>query len=250
MSQKVGALLLLLLSPLVWAQGAVTMGNRDKSVRDPMECLLQPRLESNIGSPVEGVIRKVLVDRGRLVSAGQPLVELESHVEQAAVSLKQAQEDFGNRRIARNKDLFDKSLLSEGERDEIVTQTELARLERAHQQALLEQKTIRAPFAGLVVERYLSPGDRVLQEKILKLVQLDPLNVELIVPARLMGQIRAGMQARVSHPEFIPVPALARVEVVDRVVDVASSTIGVRLTLPNPGARIPAGIACTLEFKP
>lgn len=40
----------------------------------------------------------------------------------------------------------------------------------------------------------------------------------------------------------------ARVTVVDRVVDAASGTFGVRLALPNPGHRIPAGLKCKVRL--
>jgi multidrug efflux pump subunit AcrA (membrane-fusion protein) len=41
----------------------------------------------------------------------------------------------------------------------------------------------------------------------------------------------------------------ARVSVVDRVVDAASGTLGVRLELPNPGYRLPAGLKCKVRFR-
>lgn len=241
-----GACGLMAVQPAISQQLAA--GNRDRGLTEPMECLIAPRIDSNIGSPVEGVIRQFLVDRGQEVKAGDPLVQLESGVEQAALALKKTQEEYGQRRIERNKALIEQKLLSDGERDELVTQTEVAKLERAHQQAVLSQKTIRAPFSGIVTERFLSPGDRVLHEKILRLVQLNPLNVEVMVSARLMKQIRPGMTAKVSSPDFIPVPVIGRVEVVDRVVDVASSTVGVRVSIPNPTGRIPAGVTCKIEF--
>lgn len=217
---------------------------------DPRECLIAPRIDSSLGSPVEGVITRFFVDRGQEVKAGDPLVQLESTVEQAALNLKKAQEDYGERRSLRNKALIEQKLLSEGEQDELLTQAEVARLERAHQEALLSQKTIRAPFSGLVLERFLSPGDRVSQEKILRLVQLNPLNVEVMIPAQLMGQIKPGMAARITNPAFIRTPVNGRVEVVDRVVDAASSTVGIRVLIQNPDGRIPAGITCLIEFLP
>jgi membrane fusion protein (multidrug efflux system) len=219
-------------------------------ISDPRECLIAPRIDSSLGSPVEGVIKRFFVDRGQEVKAGDPLVELEATVERAALSLKSAQEAYGGRRALRNQALIEQKLLSEGEQDELLTQTEIAKLERAHQEALLSQKTIRAPFSGLVLERFLSPGDRVSQEKILRLVQLNPLSVEVMIPAQLMNQIKPGMSARVSNPEFFSPPVNGRVEIVDRVVDVASATVGVRILISNPDKKIPAGITCMVEFLP
>jgi len=231
------------------AQSPVGPNNRPGAAGRPIDCLISPRMEAQIGSPVEGVVRRVLVDRGQEVKAGDLLVELDDSVQRAGVALKRAQESFGERRLSRNKPLFEKDLLSEGERDEIRTQAEVARLERIQAETLLEQRFVRAPFNGVVMERHVAPGDRVHQEKMIRLARIDPLNVELIVPARMMRVLNPGMKARVANPDFIADPVWASVEIIDRVVDPAPGTIGIRLILPNPGGRIPAGIPCTVSFE-
>jgi membrane fusion protein (multidrug efflux system) len=246
---RLAALILLAAWPAIAAaQLPSAPAGRSGTAGRPIDCLISPRMEAQIGSPVEGVVRRVLVDRGQEVKAGDLLVELDDSVQRAGVALKRAQESFGERRLSRNKPLFEKDLLSEGERDEIRTQAEVARLERIQAETLLEQRFVRAPFNGVVMERHVAPGDRVHQEKMIRLARIDPLNVELIVPARMMRVLNPGMKARVANPDFIADPVWASVEIIDRVVDPASGTIGVRLILPNPAGRIPAGIPCTVSF--
>jgi multidrug efflux pump subunit AcrA (membrane-fusion protein) len=60
--------------------------------------------------------------------------------------------------------------------------------------------------------------------------------------------MRVGMRARVMPESPVGGSYDAQVTVVDRVVDAASGTFGVRLALPNPDHRIPAGIRCQIEF--
>ena len=55
-------------------------GNRGKKMGDDLECLLEPHLISNVGSPVEGTLREVLVDRGAIVTKGQVIARLNSAV--------------------------------------------------------------------------------------------------------------------------------------------------------------------------
>ena len=228
---------------------AVQSGNTGKKLGDEMECLLEPHLVANVGSPVEGTLNQVLVDRGSAVGKGQVVARLNSSVEAANLELRMAQEEFGKRKVERNKELFSKELISANEKDEIETQTRIAGLEVKQQQQVLEQRSKRSPLNGVVVERFLGPGERVANEKpILRIAQIDPLNVEVIAPVELFGAIRPGMAAEVSLDPLLSGVYKARVVVVDRVIDAASGTFGVRLELANPGNKIPAGIKCRARF--
>ena len=215
---------------------------------DYMDCLLQPNMVSNLGSPVEGILSEILVERGSEVRKGQVVAKLNSAVEAATVNLRKAQEAFGQRKADRNEELFKQDLISASDKDELETQTRIAGLELKQQQEVLNLRTIVSPFDGVVVERFLSPGDRVAQEKILKIAQIDPLSIEVVVPVHLFGTIKLGMEGQVRLSPLLSGNYSARVVVVDRVVDAASGTFGVRLQLANPGYKIPAGIRCGVRF--
>jgi membrane fusion protein (multidrug efflux system) len=230
--------------------GAALIGNKTKTLADDMECLLEPRLIADVGSPVEGTLAQVAVDRGDNVRAGQVIARLNANVEAATLELKRAQLEYGQRKVQRNEDLFKKSLISTSDKDELETQTRIAELEVKQQQQVLALRTITSPINGVVVERYLSPGNHISQEKIVRLAQIDPLNVETVVPVSLFGTIKPGTMAEVKLAPLVQGSVKARVTVVDRVVDAASGTFRVRLELPNPGNRIPSGIKCGVRFTP
>lgn len=225
-------------------------GNSGKRLADEMDCLLEPRFIANVGSPVEGTLAEVTVDRGASVTKGQLLARLNSKVDAANLELRKAQAEYGQRKVLRNEELFKKELISISDKDELETQTRIAKLEMEQQRQVLEQRSILSPFDGVVVERFLGPGERVANEKILKLAQIDPLNVEVVVPVELFGQIKNGMTADVRLTPLLSGQFKARVSVVDRVIDASSGTFGVRLELPNPDHRIPAGIKCRVRFQP
>lgn len=224
--------------------------NAGKQLGDEMDCMIEPRQVSSVGSAVEGTLAEVLVDRGSFVTKGQVLARLRSPVETATVALREAQAEFGERKVERNKELFRKELISANEKDELETQTRLAKLELAQQRANLAQRTIRSPFAGVVVERYMSPGEHIGSDKILKLAEIDPLNVEVVAPVELFGAIRTGMTGEVRLTPLIDGVYKARVSAIDKVIDAASGTFGVRLELPNHGGHIPAGIKCKVRILP
>jgi multidrug efflux pump subunit AcrA (membrane-fusion protein) len=64
----------------------------------------------------------------------------------------------------------------------------------------------------------------------------------------LYGRIKPGMTGEVVPEKPIEGRYSARVKVVDRVVDAASGTFGVRLELPNPQGAVPAGVKCKVRF--
>jgi multidrug efflux pump subunit AcrA (membrane-fusion protein) len=74
------------------------------------------------------------------------------------------------------------------------------------------------------------------------------LRVEVFVPTAYHGQIRVGSEAEVRPEQPIGGVHVAKVAVVDHVIDAASGMFGVRLTLPNPQLALPAGIRCNVTF--
>ena len=128
---------------------------------------------------------------------------------------------------------------------------ELARLDYQHQVDLLNLRTIRAPFDGVVMDRLLNPGDLTQYgtetKPILKLAQINPLRVEVVLPLDYYRKLSVGTAADII-PEKLGGRYPARVTVIDRVFDAASGTFGVRLELPNPRAAVPGGIRCQVDF--
>lgn len=213
-----------------------------------LECLVEPSLVVNVGSSVDGVLEQVAFDRGDRVRKGDVVAKLQSGVETASVKLSEARVEFGRRRMERNEALYQKQLISTQERDELVTEVKLREEELKKEQETLKLRTIVSPVDGVVVERRLAPGEFIRTDKsvVMKLAQVDPLNIEVVAPARMIGSVRVGMTGRVSLAPFFPGTHAARVVVVDKVIDAASGTLGVRLQLPNPGNRFPAGIKCSV----
>ncbi len=178
-----------------------------------LDGLIEPYMVANVGSGVRGIIETVDVDRGDFVKEGQVVATLQSGVEKATMELAQA-------------------------RAEIYTAI------RSKEAQLAFTDRIK----GVVVERFLAPGEFVEEQPILKIAQIDPLNVEAIVPVEFFGSIKVGMQAEVQPEEPVGGIYTAKVKIVDQVIDAASGTFGVRLELPNPGYKLPAGLKCKVIF--
>lgn len=217
------------------------------SVTAASTCLLVPSMDVNVGTPADGVLEAVNADRGDVVQAGQMLARLNAGVEAAAVATVEARLQFGQRKVQRNEDLYRKQLISSQEVDELETERELAQRELRERREQLRTRSIVSPIRGVVVERFRNRGDLVRQEKIFRIVQLDPLYVETVVPGDLFGRMKLGQSVQVQLP-VLKQSVQAKVTTVDRVIDPASGTFRVRMTLPNPRNEIPSGLRCQVNF--
>jgi RND family efflux transporter MFP subunit len=254
----------------------VMLGLRTLSaMAEELDCLIEPHMQVELSSAVPGVLETVSVDRGDLIEKGQVLARLKDDVENATVELararfevdeeikaKQANFAFRNRKQARSEELFKQKMVSFHEQDEAKTDALVAELELSLakenkrlrelelQQAIenLQLRSLKSPIRGVVVARLLSPGESVENKPILKLAQLDPLNVEVIVPVALFGTVKPGMHAQVMPEAPVGGTYLADVKIIDRVIDAASGTFGVRLELPNPEYQLAAGLRCQVRF--
>lgn len=242
-----------------------------------LNCRIEPSVTVEMSSAVEGVISEVLVDKNDVIKKGDVLARLDAGLESATAELRRVQSEltsdvqaqqlaleFSERALTRVKDLYEKKAASFSELDKHKTEHAIAQqqlqqsLDRKRQAELeykraladLQRRTLVSPIDGIVVERMKEPGEHIDFEPVLKLVQLDPLRVEVYAPASLYGKVKPGIKASV-------VPELgadnrsypAEVTLVDQVIDGPSNTFGIRLSIPNPGNRLPSGLKCRVTFE-
>jgi len=240
------------------------------------DCLIEPDVSVALSSSVDGIVESILVNKSDFVEKGQIVARLESSVEQATVMLakrkassnndieaKRTKLEFAKKQKIRAQKLYKKHAISIDEKQKNETEAKLAafelekaktnkrlaELELQRAEANLAKRTVRSTITGVVVDRLLEPGESVDDRPILTLAKIDPLRVELIAPARLFGQTEPGMTAKV-FPEF-PIGAQyeAVVGQVDQIVDAASGSFGISLTLPNPDLKVVGGLNCKLSFN-
>lgn len=240
-----------------------------------LDCVIKPFDIVEISSQVRGLLDTVEVRRGDMVKKGQVVAKLISGVEATGVKLAQAKADMNvsimaknarfelaKRTLKRVNDLFKKHLISSSEQDEAETtfliakydkkeaylQKRIAKLELEQATEILKLRSLKSPITGLVVERYKSPGEYIEEQPVMKIVQNDPLKIEVLAPISMFGKINDQMKAVIKPEQPIGGEYIARVTVVDRVIDAASATFGIRLEMPNPEYKTPSGLRCDVEF--
>ena len=245
------------LSPGVFAEEAAV-----ENGMQPLDCVIMPSIVADLSSSVPGVLSDVGVGRNDLIERGQVVAELEPSVESVKVQLARTPNGMDAETHQRHVDS------AFGGHGQLKTEhpyrsgtqgrepeARPARLSLPHS-AQLEQRTgkirrrrtIQSPISGVVVERFKTTGEYVADEPVVRVAQLDPLYVEVVVPVEHLDRVREGLRAKVwseALPNKVWHPS---VSLVDRVADVASGTYGVRLELPNPDYRVPAGLRCRVQF--
>ena len=239
------------------------------------DCVIEPSMVVELSSRVDGIVQSVLVQRGDLIEADTVVAKLESGTEEVTVEYAKARSSmdaemqslkaslaYGWRNLNRLKELHEKHSISTDELDRVKTETRIAKhklqqasenkrlaeleLERAWQ--TLKRHTIRSPIGGVVAERYLNPGESVEDRPVVKIAQINPLKVEVVLPLGEFGTITAGQQAMI-YPESAESEVHeSTVTIVDPIIDAASGTFRVTLTLPNPEYKLTSGLRCQVKF--
>ncbi|WP_371916470.1 efflux RND transporter periplasmic adaptor subunit [Pseudomonas sp. PIC25] len=242
-------------------------------------CLIEPNQTVDLGTPITGLLAQVLVSRADRISEGQVLAHLESNAEIAATELARFKSEqvgptqlakskieFAQRKFGRLQAMAEENLMPAQQSDDAEAELrlaeaelkvasenrQLAKLEHQQQRSLLALRTIRSPFNGVVVEQLAFAGEVVEpgagKRGILRVAQLDPLRVQVVMPKTTFGQIHTGMKVDVIPELSSKERYVAQVRSVDRLLNAASGTFVVLLELPNPNLEIPAGVTCTARF--
>jgi len=211
-------------------------------------CMLEPSKKVQVSSPVTGVLERVRVKRGDSVKKGSTLFQLKAGVEKENVELARVKAEFTKRKAQRNKDLYKDDILTMHEKDEIETELHIAEAELRLKKQELALRTVYSPINGMVVNRFNSEGEYVNIDPIMELATLDPLHIDLLLPASYFGQITLGQKLSIK-PESDTIDArMAKVIIVDPLIDPASGTFRVQLVMSNPDNKIPSGIRCSAQL--
>ncbi len=242
---------------------------------EPLPCVIEPTETVDLGSAVVGILESIKVERGDSVKKGQIIANLAAHIEQESVDLAMlrvnnysevqsavASKEHAKREKNRAVLLFKKNLVSKQALDKAITEYTLAQhqLEQAREninqskqelelsKARLNQRILRSPIDGIITERYLSPGNRIQDQPIVRIAKVDPLRVEIIAPAKYFNQLKKGQSIKVTPdlPGFKP--KTAKIKIIDRTLDTASNTFRITLELSNKDHSTPAGARCKVDL--
>ncbi|MFW5682866.1 MAG: efflux RND transporter periplasmic adaptor subunit [Phycisphaeraceae bacterium] len=278
-------LLLSILSVAVMVSGAALgQGGRegdaaplsDRAGDHDLSGTAEPNRQVQLNAPVSGVLAEVVPEEGEDVTEGDVLARMDDGVQRAAVTAARlrAEQTAELRRarlaveeseiqLERFEQAYEKEAASDWEvrrsrlqlrqaqaqLEALQEQRVLAEADLAVERARLERLTLTAPFDGRVVRRPAEPGATLSQsDPVIMLVDLDPLEAKLFLPAEMYGKLKVG--ERVSLRGNVPVNRRlpARVKTIDPIIDPASGTFRCVLVVDNADVSMPAGFTVTLPW--
>jgi membrane fusion protein, multidrug efflux system len=202
-----------------------------------------------------GRVAEIDLRPGQQVEAGAVLVRLDDRMEQAAVAEASAALREAQLALERAQKLHSNNTVAQATVDELQAAFDraAARLDATEKQ--LADRTVRAPFAGVVGMRRVDIGARVDNDTVLTtLDDLAELEVEFSVPEVYFGRVRRGQPVAATSAAFPGRTFEGRIATVDTRVGAVSRAFRVRAVVPNPELVLPAGmfmhVTVVLEERP
>lgn len=204
---------------------------------------LRARRGIDIRSEVDAVIRRVLVESGQRVQAGELLVELDDTIDRAVLKSARVRLERARRDFERDKALFERSLISEDEFENSRSEYQSAEALVEETLGIIERKSIHAPFDGtvgihtLAEGHYLSRGDQLLS-----LQALGQLYLDFQLPENELERLRPGQRVQFSVPSHPGRVFEAGLRFIDVQIRATTHNILLRAQVDNPGGELLPGM--------
>jgi len=196
-----------------------------------------------VANEIAGVVEAVEFESGQRVEAGDVLIRLNAETDEAALETRQAEARLALQQFERFRNLIEQNAVSQSEFDEARANYEAAEARVHEQQALLDKKTIRAPFSGALGLRRVDLGQFIgVGTPIVGINMLDPIQVDFTLSEREFPNIAVGNRVEV---EVAPYPGQrfsGEVIALDSSVAPESRTFRVRARLGNPEMKLRPGM--------
>jgi membrane fusion protein, multidrug efflux system len=204
---------------------------------------------ADLSLEVSGVVGSIAFKSGDDVKEGDVLLTLRSDDDVAKLQSLQAIADLNEITYDRDQKQFKLQAVSQATIDTDVANLKNAKAQVAQQQAILDKKTLRAPFAGHLgiravdLGQYLSAGTTIVT-----LQALDPIFMDFFVPQQAVDQIRIGQRVNVKIDAFKDQTFAGEISALNPRVDTSSRNVQIRATLKNPDHKLLPGMYATVDI--
>lgn len=206
-----------------------------------------------VNSRISGVVEGIAVDRGAVVTQGQALATLDPRELDADVKVARETMDLRKAEYERSKLLSASKVVSDADLEEKKAEFEVSQAEWEKSKTLRDYAIIRAPFAGVVSEKYARIGQRVIQDKddpLFKITAVEPLLARVYLPEQDLLRVKVGDKVEVVPDRFPDARTTGEVQFISPAVDAASGTFQVVIRVRREAARtvLRPGISVKVRF--
>lgn len=190
-----------------------------------------------------GIITELSFKSGRLIKAGDPLIQLDDSSERAELAAAEATAELAKLSLDRSRQLLERNTISQAEFDAADAEYKQAIAQVNNIHAIIDKKRLVAPFDGLLgirrvnIGQYLNPGDEVVS-----LVSVDPINVTFFMPQKALSYLEQGLEVTVTSDAFPGETMTGKLAALEARVDAATRMIEVQAKMPNPDGILRVGM--------
>lgn len=198
-------------------------------VTGTVEALDDATLSSQTDGPVT-----MLLDLGTRVNSGEPVAKINAEEVEAAVEQAQAQYQLAQDRFERQKPLYQDSIISALEFEQVRSERNQARASLQQAKIRLANTTVEAPFPGTIEERFTEVGEQASPgSQLARLVNTRRVKVTAGIPERYTNDIQVGTPVQLNFRRYGAGIRTADVTFVGNTIDPESRTFTIEVTVQN-----------------
>jgi membrane fusion protein, multidrug efflux system len=204
---------------------------------------------ADLSAQAAGVVDEIAFESGDEVPAGKVLLKLKPNDDYAKLDQLIAAEELAAQTLKRDQEQFAAQAVSQATIDTDVSTLKSAHAQVAGQRALIEEKIVRAPFAGRLgirqvdLGQYLAAGTTVVT-----LQALDPILIDFYVPQQALENVRVGETVYASVDTYPGERFSGVIESVNSKIDAASRNVQVRGSFKNADRKLVPGMFANLAI--
>jgi membrane fusion protein (multidrug efflux system) len=204
---------------------------------------------ADLAAQASGVVDKIHIESGAEVAAGAVLLILKPNDDPAKLAQAQAQAELAAITLKRDQEQLEAQAVSQATVDTDASNLKAARAQVAAQQALIEEKVVRAPFAGRLGIRLVDEGQYLAAgTTVVTLQALDPIFIDFYVPQQALARLKVKQAVSATVDAYPGVAFIGNVASVNSKVDTASRNVQIRASFANADRRLVPGMYANVDI--
>jgi membrane fusion protein (multidrug efflux system) len=204
----------------------------------------------DVTTEVAGLVRSIEFKAGDEVKAGQVLAQLNADSDVALLHSLQAAADLADTIYERDKAQLVAEVISKAQVDTDAGDLKSKRAQVAQQQAVVEKKTLRAPFAGKLGISIVNPGQYLNPaDKLVTLQTLDPIYVDFYLPQQQLPQVAIGQALTLTTDTYPGVAFTGKINAINSKIDTSTRNVQVEATMPNAKRQLLPGMFANVRVN-
>jgi membrane fusion protein, multidrug efflux system len=204
----------------------------------------------DVTTEVAGLVRSINFKSGDEVKTGQVLAQLNADSDIAQLHSLEAAAELASTVYERDKAQLAAEVISKAQVDTDAGDLKSKRAQVAQQQAVVEKKTLRAPFAGKLGISIVNPGQYLNPaDKLVTLQTIDPIYVDFYLPQQQLPQVAIGQTVTLTTDTYKDTPFTGKINAINPKIDTNTRTVQVEATIPNTKRQLLPGMFANVRVN-